>query len=411
MAVIRPFLCVRPTKDKAHLVAALPYDVYSREEAVEQVKDAPYSFLNIDRPETQFSMDTDMYSEPVYAKAKELLDNWTLEGIFQKEEKSCYYLYELTMDGRSQTGIVTCASIDDYENNIIKKHENTRAEKEKDRIRHVDVCNAQTGPIFLACRKNDNLKAKITEWKKETPIYDFTSEDGISHRVFRIAKDEEITFLTDHFKEVNELYIADGHHRTASAVKVGKMRREQNPNYTGDEEFNYFLSVIFPEDELKIMDYNRVVADLNGHSVDQFLDKVGQVFQVEKKDTPVKPSKKGKIGMYLDGQWYELTYPEEKMEEDVVKRLDVSILQDKLLEPVLDIDDPKTNDRIQFVGGIRGLAELERLVGQGAAVAFSMYPTAMQELFEVADANRLMPPKSTWFEPKLRSGLFIHELS
>lgn len=411
MAVIRPFLCVRPTKDKAHLVAALPYDVYSREEAVEQVKDAPYSFLNIDRPETQFSMETDMYSEPVYAKAKELLNNWTLEGVFQKEEKPCYYLYELTMDGRSQTGIVTCASIDDYENNIIKKHENTRADKEKDRIRHVDVCNAQTGPIFLACRKNAHLKAKITEWKKETPIYDFTSEDGISHRVFRIAKDEEIAFLTNHFKEVNELYIADGHHRTASAVKVGKMRREQNPNYTGDEEFNYFLSVIFPEDELKIMDYNRVVADLNGHSVEQFLDKVGQVFQLEKKDTPVKPSKKGKIGMYLDGQWYELTYPEEKMEEDVVKRLDVSILQDKLLEPVLDIDDPKTNDRIQFVGGIRGLAELERLVGQGAAVAFSMYPTAMQELFEVADANRLMPPKSTWFEPKLRSGLFIHELS
>lgn len=411
MAVIRPFLCVRPTKDKAHLVAALPYDVYSREEAVEQVKDAPYSFLNIDRPETQFSMDTDMYSEQVYAKAKELLDNWVSEGVFQKEEKPCYYLYELTMDGRSQTGIVTCASIDDYENNIIKKHENTRADKEKDRIRHVDVCNAQTGPIFLACRKNDNLKAKITEWKKETPIYDFTSEDGISHRVFLIEKEEEITYLTEHFKKVNELYIADGHHRTASAVKVGKMRRQQNPNYTGDEEFNYFLSVIFPEDELKIMDYNRVVADLNGHSVEQFLEKIGQVFQVEKKDTSVKPVKKGKIGMYLEGQWYELTYPEEKMEDDVVKRLDVSILQDKLLAPVLDIDDPKTNDRIQFVGGIRGLVELERLVDQGAAVAFSMCPTAMQELFEVADADRLMPPKSTWFEPKLRSGLFIHELN
>lgn len=411
MAVIRPFLCIRPAKDKAHLVAALPYDVYSREEAVEQVKDAPYSFLNIDRPETQFSIDTDMYSEQVYAKAKELLDNWMLEGVFQKEEKPCYYLYELTMDGRSQTGIVTCASIDDYENNIIKKHENTRADKEKDRIRHVDVCNAQTGPIFLACRKNEDLKTKIIEWKKETPIYDFTSEDGISHRVFLIEKEEEITYLTEHFKKVNELYIADGHHRTASAVKVGKMRRQQNPNYTGDEEFNYFLSVIFPEDELKIMDYNRVVADLNGHSVEQFLDKVGQVFQVEKKDTSVKPVKKGKIGMYLEGQWYELTYPEEKMEDDVVKRLDVSILQDKLLAPVLDIDDPKTNDRIQFVGGIRGLVELERLVDQGAAVAFSMYPTAMQELFEVADADRLMPPKSTWFEPKLRSGLFIHELN
>lgn len=411
MAVIRPFLCIRPAKDKAHLVAALPYDVYSREEAVEQVKDAPYSFLNIDRPETQFSIDADMYSEQVYAKAKELLDNWILEGVFQKEEKPCYYLYELTMDGRSQTGIVTCASIDDYENNIIKKHENTRADKEKDRIRHVDVCNAQTGPIFLACRKNEDLKTKIIEWKKETPIYDFMSEDGISHRVFLIEKEEEITYLTEHFKKVNELYIADGHHRTASAVKVGKMRRQQNPNYTGDEEFNYFLSVIFPEDELKIMDYNRVVADLNGHSVEQFLEKVGQVFQVEKKNTPVKPVQKGKIGMYLEGQWYELTYPEEKMEDDVVKRLDVSILQDKLLAPVLDIDDPKTNDRIQFVGGIRGLVELERLVDQGAAVAFSMYPTAMQELFEVADADRLMPPKSTWFEPKLRSGLFIHELN
>lgn len=410
MANIRPFYCVRPKKEVAHLVSALPYDVYSREEAVEKVKNAPLSFLNIDRPETQFSMDTDMYSEPVYQKAKELLDTWMENGTLEQEKMKCYYLYELTMDGRSQTGVVVCASVDDYEKQVIKKHENTREDKERDRIRHVDVCNAQTGPIFLACRDSQELSQKIKQWKEELPLYDFVADDGVRHRVFRLSKEEDIEYLTSHFASVNALYIADGHHRTASAVKVSQMRRNEHKNYTGEEEFNYFLSVIFPADELKILDYNRVVQDLNGLSKEEFLEKVERKFRVEVKNFSVKPEKKATFGMYLDGQWYELTYLGELADDDVVERLDVSILQNEVLYPVLGIVDPKTDSRIQFVGGIRGLKELERLVDGGQAVAFALYPTSMEELFEVADEGRLMPPKSTWFEPKLRSGLFIHKI-
>lgn len=410
MATIRPFYCIRPRKEVAHVVAALPYDVYSREEAVDVVKNAPKSFLNIDRPETQFPMDMDMYAPEVYEKASQLLTEWMQDGTFEQEEQKCYYLYELTMDGASQTGIVVCASVDDYENQVIKKHENTRRDKEEDRIRHVDACSAQTGPIFLACRENKKLSEQVAKWKEREALYDFIAEDGIRHRVFRIEEEEEIQYLTKHFEGIQALYIADGHHRTASAVRVGQMRRKQYPDYTGDEEFNYFLSVIFPENELKILDYNRVICDLNGRTKEEFLKELSNVVQIQKRESAVKPEKKGIFGMYIHGEWYELSYPESELPEDVVERLDVSLLQNKVLNPLLGILDPKTDERIQFVGGIRGLHELERLVDGGRAVAFSLYPTSMEELFEVADQERLMPPKSTWFEPKLRSGLFIHQI-
>ena len=409
MAEIRPFYCVRPTKERAKEVAALPYDVYNKREAREAVKNHPYSFLNIDRPETQFEESIDMYSKQVYEKAGAMLQQWIMDGIFMKEQKKCYYLYELTMAGRTQTGIVACASVEDYENNVIKKHENTRFEKERDRISHVDACNAQTGPIFLACKEDSVLEQKMVQWKEQEPIYDFVAEDQVRHRVFLIEKEEEIQFLTEHFKEIPALYIADGHHRAASAVKVSQKRREENGGKK-DEEYSYFLSVIFPANQLKILDYNRVVSDLNGNTELEFLEKVQQEFTIQQVKEAFRPEKKGQFGMYLNGQWYQLTVKDSMSSNDVVEKLDVSLLQDRLLNPILGIHDPKTDERIKFVGGIRGLKELERLVDEGDAVAFSMHPTSMEELFQVADAGRLMPPKSTWFEPKLRSGLFIHLL-
>lgn len=409
MAEIRPFYCVRPTKKRAKEVAALPYDVYNKREAREAVKNHPYSFLNIDRPETQFEESIDMYSKQVYEKAGAMLQQWIMDGIFMKEQKKCYYLYELTMTGRTQTGIVACASVEDYENNVIKKHENTRFEKERDRICHVDACNAQTGPIFLACKEDSILEQKMVQWKEQEPIYDFVAEDQVRHRVFLIEKEEEIQFLTEHFKEIPALYIADGHHRAASAVKVSQKRREENGGKK-DEEYSYFLSVIFPANQLKILDYNRVVSDLNRNTELEFLEKVQQEFTIQQVKEAFRPEKKGQFGMYLNGQWYQLTVKDSMSSNDVVEKLDVSLLQDRLLNPILGIHDPKTDERIKFVGGIRGLKELERLVDEGDAVAFSMHPTSMEELFQVADAGRLMPPKSTWFEPKLRSGLFIHLL-
>ena len=411
MAIIKPFCAYRPAPGLEAEIAALPYDVYNREEACEVVKANPGSFLAIDRAETSFSSDVDTYDACVYAKAKELLWDWIVKGRFVKEDKPCYYLYEQVMDGRSQKGIVACASIDDYMNNVIKKHENTRADKELDRINHVDICNAQTGPIFLAYRTDSAIQNVVIENTKKTPVYDFVSEDGITHRVWVIDCDSEISVIEDAFAKISEIYISDGHHRCASAVKVGLKRREENPNYDGSEEFNRFLSVLFPADELSIMDYNRVVKDLNGLDKDTYLAKVSEYFDVEKKSGGCyKPQKKGEFGMYLDEEWYCLTAHNDICSDDAVKGLDVSILQDYLLAPILGIGDPKTDKRIDFVGGIRGLGELERRVHKDMTVAFSMYPTSIYELFGVADAGLLMPPKSTWFEPKLRSGLFVHEL-
>lgn len=413
MANIRPFRAIRPTEDKAAVIAALPYDVYNRQEAKAVVSDNPDSFLNIDRAETQFDDSVDTYAECVYQKAHDLLWEKIDRGDFIREDAPCYYIYELTMDGRVQTGIVACASIDDYENQVIKKHENTRADKEADRIHHVDSCNAQTGPIFLAYRANAVIREIVAKTKQTEAVYDFTSEDGICHRVWVIADTADIEAIRSAFDGIGEIYIADGHHRAASAVKVGLKRRAAHPEYDGSEEFNYFLSVLFPDEELMIMDYNRVVKDLNGFTEDEFLKKVQELFDVEPVGTAErKPQKKGDFSMYLGGQWYMCTVREADRSSDPVRGLDVSLLQELLLTPVLGIGDPKTDKRIDFVGGIRGLDELERRCGADgdSVVAFAMYATDIRELFAVADAGLLMPPKSTWFEPKLRSGLFIHEI-
>lgn len=409
MAVIRPFACVRPAQALADRIAALPYDVYNRSEACEVVKNNPKSFLKVDRAETSFGDEVDTYDDRVYAKARELLDGMIADGELIKDDEPGYYIYELTMDGRTQTGIAACASIDDYADGVIKKHENTRADKERDRIRHVDTCSAHTGPIFLAYRANAVIGEVVARTKKNAPLYDFTAEDGIRHAAWKIAGEDDILRIQEAFSGISEIYIADGHHRAASAVKVGFMRREKHPGYSGSEEFNYFLSVLFPDEELMIMDYNRVVRDLNGYEKDAFLHKVREHFDVEEApEAPYRPECKGTFGLYLDGKWYKLTAKPEICPDDPVDGLDVSILQDALLGPVLGIGDPKTDKRIDFVGGIRGLDELERRAQTDMRIAFSMYPTSIDELFAVADAGRLMPPKSTWFEPKLRSGLFIH---
>ncbi len=410
MAEIRAFRGIRPAAGKEADIAALPYDVYNREEARKAVEGKPLTFLRIDRAETQLSEETDIYAPEVYQKAKELLWGMVENGDFVQDDKPCYYLYELTMNGRSQTGIVACASIDDYLNGMIKKHENTRREKEEDRVRHVDICDVQTGPIFLAYRNQESLKKIVADVKTGAALFDFTSEDGIRHRGWKIADTEKISAIYEAFHQMNALYIADGHHRAASAVRVGVKRREEHPGYTGEEEFNYFLSVIFPDDELMIMDYNRVVRDLNGLTPEEFLSEIKKVFDVETLDKAEHPKRKGQVTLFLEDKWYLLTLKPEYENCDPVEGLDVSILQKQILEPVLGIQDPKTDKRIDFVGGIRGLSELERRVHTDMKVAFAMYPTSIGELFAVADAGLLMPPKSTWFEPKLRSGLFIHAL-
>lgn len=411
MSDIRPFCAVRPNETFASKIAALPYDVYTRKEAKKEVEKNPLSFLKIDRPETMFPDEMDMYAPKVYQKARKVLEEMIEKGEFIQDETPCYYLYELTRNGHRQTGIVACASIDDYFNGTIKKHENTREEKEQDRIRHVDTLATQTGPIFLAYRLDAVLKEIIEETKRKTPVYDFISEDKITHRVWVIDESEMMERIQQCFVKINKIYIADGHHRAASAIKVGCKRRKEHPGYTGEEEFNYFLCTLFAEEELEILDYNRVVKDLNGLSEIEFLEKIKESFEVEEaEESPYAPKQKKEFGMYLGKKWYKLQIKKEQVSDDVVESLDVSILQNKLLKPILGIKEPGKDKRIIFVGGIRGLKELEHCVENGFQVAFSMYPTSMQELFSVADAGRLMPPKSTWFEPKLRSGLFLHKI-
>lgn len=423
--IVKPFAAVRPTARVADRVAALPYDVYDRAEAVAAVDGEPLSFLNIDRPETQFPADADMYAAEVYAKARELFDARRADGTFVTEPAPCFYLYELTMNERSQTGVVACCAIDDYLENVIKKHENTLEKKELDRIRHIDALDAQTGPIFLTYRDSDAIDILVAGVKKTAPLYDFTGEDGVTHRVWRMAAASEeaacsqaYAGLVAAFAKVPCAYIADGHHRAASAVKVGLARREANPGCDGTEEFNYFMSVLFPASQLSILAYNRVVRDLNGLTKDEFLNVLagenGPFEIIHTQESQLEPIDKGAVGMYLDREWYGLGVKLEFESNDPVDGLDVSILQEKVLAPILGIGDPRTDERIEFVGGIRGLRELERKVnridarGDGPAVAFAMFPTSIDELLNVADADRLMPPKSTWFEPKLRSGLFAH---
>lgn len=410
MAVINPFPCIYPKKEIVSRVAALPYDVYDRQEAAEEASREPLSFLNIDRPETQFEKDHDMYAPEVYEKARQMLDAQIAQGIYICDPDRCYYLYELTMNGRSQTGLVACASIDDYIGNTIKKHENTRAEKEADRIRHVDVCSAQTGPIFLAYRRNEQIAYVTRCVKEQEPMFDFTTQDQIRHRGWKICGQEYIQKIQEAFAKISQIYIADGHHRAASAVRVGLKRRAEHPGYTGKEEFNYFLSILFPDDELMIMDYNRVVKDLNHLTEEEFLEKVSEKFDITAAKAAYRPEKKGCIGMCLGGRWYRLKIKNPPQDGNPVEQLDVSVLQRELLEPILGIKNVKEDNRIDFVGGIRGLSELESRVRSDCAAAFAMYPASIGELFAVADAALLMPPKTTWFEPKLRSGLFIHRI-
>lgn len=411
MAIIKPFSAIRPITSKVANVAALPYDVVNRQEAKEIVLKEPYSFLKIDRAEVQFDDDFNAYDEKIYLKARDTLKEMIDNNIYIQDNQACYYIYQLTMNGRKQTGLVATASIDDYLNNIIKKHENTREEKEQDRIKHVDYCNAQTGPIFLAYREEETINKivlKVTSSKE--PIYNFKADDSIGHTVWIIDNKEDIQSIQSAFENINDIYIADGHHRAASAIKVGLKRREEINNYEGKEAFNYFLSVLFPHSELEILSYNRVIRDFNNYSLESFLQEIQKVFKLEKVNKSYQPTKKGTFGMYVKDQWYKLTLIQNINISHPVKKLDVSILQDYILSPILNIQDPRVDNRIDFVGGIRGLKELEKRVHDDMKVAFSMFPTAIEELFEVSDANLLMPPKSTWFEPKLRSGIFIHSL-
>ena len=412
MADIRPFKAYRPAPEKVEKIAALPYDVYNRQEAREVVSKNPDSFLAIDRPETFFEPDHDMYAKEVYEKAASELRRRMENGDFIQDKENSYYIYELTFKGRSQTGIVALSSIDDYLNGVIKKHENTREEKEKDRIDHVYTCKAQTGPIFLCYRENKTISEIVSRVKSvDEPIYDFVSEGDVRNRVWLMEDEDENNMISRVFTTINDIYIADGHHRCASAVKVGlKMRQEGQGSLKGKQQSDYFLSVLFPDSELMIMDYNRVVKDLNGLTNEQFLSKIEEKFDVKEEAHQVKPEKKAEFGMYLDKKWYRLTAHKDILKDDAVEGLDVSILQNEVLSPVLGIGDPRTDKRIDFVGGIRGLSELEKRADSDMCLAFSMYPTSISELFEVADAKRLMPPKSTWFEPKLLSGLFIHDI-
>lgn len=415
MATVRAFKGFRPkNQELAEKIAALPYDVMNSEEAREAVKGNPYSFLHVDKAEIDLEKGIDLYDDRVYAKAAENLNKMIEDKIYIQDTNGALYIYRLTMDGREQTGIVGCTSVDEYLSGKIKKHELTRADKEQDRIRHVDTCNANTGPIFLTYKAKAEIDKIVEEKTKTEPIYDFTADDGIKHTVWLIDDEKTINALEDSFKAVDSLYIADGHHRNASAVKVALKRREENPNYDKDAEFNYYLSVIFPDNQLHIMDYNRVVKDLNGLSKAEFFDKIKEKFEISEYNGGgcYRPENMHSFGLYIAKKWYKLTAKAEIIDEnDPVSSLDVSILQNELLHPILNINDPRTDKRIDFVGGIRGLEELERRVDSGEmTLAFSMYPTSMQQLMDIADADKIMPPKSTWFEPKLRSGIFVHKL-
>ena len=409
MSIIRPFRAIRPEKELASSIAALPYDVYSSAEAREIVRDNPLSFLKIDRAETLLPEGTDMYSPQVYEAARDTLDGMIQNGSFIRDSADCYYIYALTMGGRTQTGLAACASIDDYTNGVILQHEKTLEAKEQDRIRHIDACSAQTGPIFLTHRPDAGLHQITERIKTRDSLYDFTSPDGVRHQVWKIDDPGDIGKIARIYAGISHLYIADGHHRAASAVKVGLSRRAAVPDYSGTEEYNFFLCVLFPSDELKIYGYDRVVKDKNGYTFSAFLDKIKDGFEITRIGAgPYRPEAKGVFGIYSEGVWYRAQARPALLSDDPVGGLDVSVLQDHILAPVLGIRDPKTDPRIRFVGEIKGAEALERTADSSGGIAFSMYPTSMEELLRIADSGRLMPPKSTWFEPKLRSGLFIH---
>ena len=412
MAIIRPFKAYRPVKEYVKDIAALPYDVMSSKEAREIVKNNKYSFLRVDRAEVNLAESVGEYDKVVYDTANQVLENMIEKGLYIQEKTPAIYIYQQIMDGRGQKGIVCCTSVDDYINNIIKKHERTRLLKEIDRVNHVDICNANTGPIFLTYRNNNEISSIVEEWTKKEPVYDFISEDGNGHRVWIIDDNIIIEKLVKLFRSIKYLYIADGHHRSASAVKVALNRRKQLGKYTGDEEFNYFLSIIYPDTELKVFDYNRTVKDLNGLSEEEFFSKVEESFYLSKSEgnKPVTPKKKHEFGMYMNKQWFILRAKDGSFDEsNSIDSLDVSILQNNLLNPILGISDPTKSERIEFIGGIRGLKELENRADTDMKVSFSMYATTIDDIMNVADSGKTMPPKSTWFEPKPRSGIFIHK--
>ncbi len=409
MATIRPFAALRPPKSCVEQVSSLPYDVMNHEEACAMAAGNPNSFLHICRADIDTS-DEQIHDDITYAKSAQNLADFLARGVLVREASPCYYIYRQIMWGRVQTGIVGCASVDEYLNNTIKKHELTRKEKELDRICHFDACSTQTEPVFLAYRKHEGISSAILEWIKfHKPEYDFSSEDGVTHLLWPVDDPDVIDTIRRGFEEVPTLYIADGHHRTASSAAVSARRREQHPDYTGEEEFNYLMAVTFCDEDLFIMDYNRVVADLNGMTPEQFKAALAEKFELAPCTAPCAPHTKHVFGMYLGGSWYKLTArPGSFDATHPIESLDCAILQANLLAPILGIDDPRTSPRIDFVGGIRGLGELEARAGEG--VAFSLCPVTMADLFHVADSGEIMPPKSTWFEPKLRSGLFLHEI-
>lgn len=411
MALIKPFRGLRPTVDLASHVATLPYDVMNTEEAREMAAGNPHSFLHVSRAEIDLPVGTDVHAPIVYQKAAENFQAFIQNDTLRQDAKPCLYVYAQTMDGRRQVGLVACSSVKDYFDDVIKKHEFTRPEKELDRIAHMEAVKAHVGPIFLTYAPHDTVRSVIARVILGSPVYDFKAEDNIQHTVWIIDSASDIESICMAFqKEIPYTYIADGHHRTASAAKVGKNLQAQNPDHTGQEEYNFFLSVLFPADELAIMDYNRVVKDLNGHSKEEFIVAVKSKFVLAPIDAAdAKPSLLHDFAMYLDGQWYRLVANTSMYADDPISVLDVTILQNTILSPLLGIADPRTDKRIDFVGGIRGLKQLAQRVDSGEmAVAFALYPVSLQQLMDIADSGNVMPPKSTWFEPKLRDGLLSH---
>lgn len=411
MVKIRTFKAVRPKKEYAKEIASLPYDVYSEEEAREIINKNPKSFLAVDLPIATTDENCKKISQELNKIALKNFNKMKDLGYFYKEDRGKLYIYQLTMKGKSQNGLICTTSIDEYLEGIIKKHEYTRKEKEEDRINHVDTLDANTGPIFLTYKSNEEIKKIIERQIQKKPEVEFTSEDQVSHKIWTIDDEKTIDQIIFEFGKIDNLYIADGHHRAASAVKVGLKRRSKKINYTGEEEFNYFLSVLFPSDQVNVMAYNRVVKDLNDLSPKEFLEKMKDDFYIEEAPkSPYQPIEKGTFGMLLAKKWYKLKVKENSFKKDPISSLDVSILQNLVLDKILDIKDPRTDKRIDFVGGIRSLIELEKRTEEDMILAFSLFPTSLEELFDVADEGLIMPPKSTWFEPKPRSGLFIHEL-
>jgi uncharacterized protein (DUF1015 family) len=412
MPLIKPFAALRPAPGRAADVAAPPYDVMSEAEARRMVEGRPWSFLHISRPEVDLPEGSDPYSPPVYARARENLDRMLADGVLVRDPAPGYYLYRLTMGGHRQTGLVAAASIDAYDADRIKRHELTRPVKEDDRVRQIDALNAQTGPVLLACRAQPQIDALLAGLAAVPAETDVTAPDGIRHELWPIMDEDRIAELTAAFEGLDALYIADGHHRCAAASRVAAMRRDANPGHTGAESYNFMLSVIFAHDQMRILDYNRVVKDLRGHGVESFMQRLSVAFRVEGTPGPLAPERPGEFGMYLAGHWYRLTLDPGRIPyDDPVGRLDVSLLQDNLICPILGIQDPRRDDRIDFIGGIRGLEALSARVDSGEmAVAFALHPTRMEDLMAVADAGEVMPPKSTWFEPKLADGLASHLL-